>query len=182
MSYTQILDMFRSRVQWRSALLRWESMRPFCVYHQKRGIAKLSSDGLSWGVFFLILSISSQIQRTEVLDQVCPGKCFFVTRSGLLGLATAPVEPGQEVWTLMGSAVPIVLHVKRDENAPVKTAGYGFDRSVNMAGSMQAKFDVRRYICQAYIHEFMEYRGNVEDDLSSGKIVAEDVYLNYLGL
>lgn len=175
-SHRNVFDVFRSRAQWRSVLPGWRSLALAACVDRDEALRRYHRT-ITAGLFESVPERGDEAYW-EVLNQVCPGKCFFVTRSGRFGLATAPVDPGQEVWVLMGSAVPMVLKVKVQSGWSVKTKGYGFSRSLIETEVSEPGFDPKDYVCHTYIDDLMEYNGNVEDDLKSGKMIAEDVYLN----
>lgn len=148
LSYRYIVGVFRSRVQWRSALPQWEAMA-LAPCADKDETRRRYHRAITAGIFDSI-PVREDGAYWEVLDQVCPGKCFFITRSGLFGLATAFVKPGQEVWALMGAAVPMLLNVEMAAKEPLRTREYDFDRRFAEVGMGSGKFDLRQYVCQVH--------------------------------
>ncbi|MCJ1264737.1 hypothetical protein MMC22_004612 [Lobaria immixta] len=77
----------------------------------------------------------------------CLKRRFFITKRGRFGLGPSrPITDGR-VCVLFGSSVPFILMQR----------GSGF-----------------RFIGQAYVDEIMDYKGNLQDDLKTGKITTQE--------
>lgn len=82
-----------------------------------------------------------------LITACCFGRRFFITKRGRFGLGPSRPIMGGRVCVLFGSSVPFILMQR----------GSGF-----------------RFIGQAYVDEIMDYKGNLQDDLKTGKITTQE--------
>ena len=85
-----------------------------------------------------------------LITACCFGRRFFTTKRGRFGLGPSGTTMSSRVCVLFGSSVPFIL--MPDPPAP---------------GSFYFRG-------QAYVDEIMDYKGNLQDDLKTGKITTQE--------
>ncbi|KAI1760275.1 heterokaryon incompatibility protein-domain-containing protein [Hypoxylon sp. FL1150] len=95
------------------------------------------------------------------------GRTFFVTASGRLGLGPGGTVPGDKVYILLGSDVPVILR-----SVP-ESSGLSRKTALTTGGRVAPQL----YAGQAYVHELMTYHGDLQKDLDEGRQAVEDVYI-----
>ncbi|XXG95532.1 hypothetical protein Hte_001796 [Hypoxylon texense] len=96
------------------------------------------------------------------------GRAFFVTASGLFGLGPGGTMPGDKVYILLGSDVPVILRQipnprGRRQEAAISTTGDPVPPQL--------------FVGQAYVDELMAYRGDLKEDLGEGRRAVDYVYI-----
>ncbi|KAI0550417.1 heterokaryon incompatibility protein-domain-containing protein [Xylaria curta] len=105
--------------------------------------------------------------RPELYDRIradaCIGRRFFMTDSGHMGLGPANLAVGDEVHVILGLQIPAILRkASRD------------DRGTDYLGASDNDW---LYVGQAYVHELMIYKGVLEDDIQTGKVLLQELLL-----
>ncbi|KAM3071625.1 hypothetical protein ACMFMG_009498 [Clarireedia jacksonii] len=85
---------------------------------------------------------------------ICSNRRFFATRDGRIGIGPDDLKAGDEVHLALGMQVPMILRKAIDER--------------------EGEFLGWIYIGQAYIHDRMVYRGDLKNDIDSGKVGLEE--------
>lgn len=93
---------------------------------------------------------------------VCFDRRFFTTSDGRFGIGPKKLKAGDEVHIALGMQVPIILRKAKDE--------WGTDES-------RALYAGWLYIGQAYIHDLMLYKGDLLDDIETGRVELEQIVL-----
>ncbi|KAI4594283.1 hypothetical protein KJ359_008558 [Pestalotiopsis sp. 9143b] len=103
---------------------------------------------------------SQREQYLQARNDACRNRRLFVTGDGLLGLGPEELRIGDEVNVLLGMQAPVVLR-----------------RIVDGDSESDANLCKYTYLGQAYIHELMVYKGNLEEDLRSGQVSLKEILL-----
>ncbi|KAF3005274.1 hypothetical protein E8E14_007096 [Neopestalotiopsis sp. 37M] len=153
---------------------KWQEMADHAITRRSQRRDSISSGPLpSWdkllhltitaGKFSAMPPSTDSSQRelyTRARNETCRRRRLFVTGNGLLGLGPEELRIGDEVAVLLGMQAPVVLRRARTGNSASRGA----------PGKHQ-------YLGQAYIHELMVYKGNLGDDVKSGKVWLRDMFL-----
>jgi hypothetical protein len=89
-------------------------------------------------------------------------RCFFVTKKGKFGLGAWNVQKGDKVCVLFGGKTPFVLRQKHTYHKRKKL----LDDDMN-----EVKI-YHKVVGEAFVDGLMYYEGSMEDDISTGKVVA----------
>ena len=101
------------------------------------------------------------------LDEVCLNRKMFLTEGGRLGLGSSSVEKGDLVCVLLGSRVPFVL----------RRCGKGDLEGLRADLRPGDGRDYFKLVGEAYVDGVMYYEGDIEADLTNGKIKTEEYNL-----
>jgi hypothetical protein len=142
-----VITLSLSSLDWKVLLTHWESLAEDA--RKKYSIATRNAYHLTVtaGVFDSYPDGPDEKNYLVIRGEICEGRNFFVTKRGVFGLGPAEVQPGDEVCVLLGSPVPMIL---RPEGVP------------------------RQYIGQAYVHDIMEYKGDITRDIAEEKLVLDE--------
>ncbi|RYP61014.1 hypothetical protein DL770_009865 [Monosporascus sp. CRB-9-2] len=186
LTYRSVLGLYAARMRWRNLLNMW--LRLAVEWGRRLGVAEGEVNRrfhrtVTAGVFDAYPAAfaaggagarkhgeergEQEREYLRVTDEVCQGRNFFVTRTGLFGMGPAEVRAGQEVSVLFGCGVPVVLRNPEDLNSRHNRYDVG-----------EASVLCKKYVGQAYVDEMMFYDGDVERDVESGKLEVVDMYLN----
>ncbi|TRX89822.1 hypothetical protein FHL15_009255 [Xylaria flabelliformis] len=106
--------------------------------------------------------------RPQLYDRTradaCTGRRFFITDSGHMGLGPANLAVGDEVHVILGLQIPAIL----------RKASKDSDRGMDYCGASDNDW---LYVGQAYVHELMNYKGVLEDDIQTGKVQLQELLL-----
>lgn len=124
------------------------------------------------------LDFSEWTQLTSILHAASNFRRMITTKNDpTVGLAHALVKPGDLICVLLGSAVPYILRKSNHD------AGFFHSILCEMMGCRRQK---HLYCCvpeqytlvgQAYLHESMEYKGDIEKDIEDGTIELKEFFL-----
>ncbi|PQE06066.1 heterokaryon incompatibility protein [Rutstroemia sp. NJR-2017a BBW] len=89
--------------------------------------------------------------------RVCSNRHFFVTYDGRFGIGPDNLKTGDEVLVVIGMQVPVILRKASDEWGAEHTGWI--------------------YVGQAYVHDRMVYRGDLQHDIESGRVELEEMVL-----
>jgi hypothetical protein len=162
------------RVDWYTALLSWELLAGGQLPEGSE--SKLAFDRtitaghhiepMDWRtrVFPISKSLRSEeeLAYNKVLEDRCIDRRFFVTKSGRFGLGTWNMKKGDIICLLFGGKAPFVLR---------KRAASKEDRGKSSEEGQTKNY--YRVIGEAYIDGMMYYKGSLEDDITSGKVVPQ---------
>lgn len=105
-----------------------------------------------------------------VRDDACEGRRIFLLDNGHFGLGRDTVVVGDQVVVLLGCEVPLVLHNRNWAT--------GWRRKVDRLGKGKIYNSTWKNLGQAYVHDFMRYDGDLEQDIAEGKVVLEEFLLD----
>jgi hypothetical protein len=109
---------------------------------------------------------------TDVLEDVCVNRRFFITKTGRFGLGPWNMKKNDIVCILLGSNVPFILR-KCAKGSKNRQHDYSTWRTNEHVGS-EEYFKV---IGEAYCDEVMYYNGNIKHDTERGHISLRDYQL-----
>ncbi|PQE13494.1 hypothetical protein CJF32_00005382 [Rutstroemia sp. NJR-2017a WRK4] len=98
-----------------------------------------------------------EAEYLQTRRRVCSNRRFFVTHDGRFGIGPDNLKTGDEVHVVMGMQVPVILRKASDEWGAEHTGWI--------------------YVGQAYVHDWMVYGGDLQDDIESGRVELEEIVL-----
>ncbi|PQE27760.1 hypothetical protein CJF31_00009991 [Rutstroemia sp. NJR-2017a BVV2] len=167
----ELMAQTKTNITWDSVVPKWRSLTQKAA--PKRAALEKESgspgdDILTEELFHLTLTagrfsaapLANDPREEEYLQTrrgVCSNRRFFVTYDGRFGIGPDNLKAGDEVHVVMGMQVPVILRKASDE--------WGAEH----AGWI--------YVGQAYVHDRMVYRGDLQDDIESGRMELEEMVL-----
>ncbi|KAH6961956.1 heterokaryon incompatibility protein-domain-containing protein [Ilyonectria sp. MPI-CAGE-AT-0026] len=106
----------------------------------------------------------------RIRDDACEGRRIFLLENGDFGLGPESTQVGDHVAILLGSEVPLVLH-RRDHGDILR-------RLVDLENKRKLFKSTWKLVGQAYVHDSMNYEGNLEQDIHDGRVVLEEYLLD----
>lgn len=132
---------------------------------------------------------SDLLQRYRKLrNAACSGRRIFITARNHFGLGHSHARIGELICVLLGSDVPLILGESPKFHMDTRSS---VDLLVPWINSHSFKLQSSRlydhfYCCvpkghtfvgQAYVHEIMQYKGNILEDIKSKKVILRDFVL-----
>ena len=168
----------RTDGDWSEILAEW---REFAFEDTNLGRSKLE-DEFCLAITAGLGSMSEGYEK--VRDLACRSRRLFRTHGGRLGLGPAHMTEGDQVCVLLGSPVPLVLsecktcrldkerdYMSRNDESRTSVSG--------IKGGSTVKGDYLQtslFVGDAYVHDFMNYDGDICADIQSGQLQLEDFY------
>ncbi|KAF7555076.1 hypothetical protein G7Z17_g2423 [Cylindrodendrum hubeiense] len=105
------------------------------------------------------------VRYNRVRDDACEGRRIFLLENGEFGLGPESTKVGDQVVILLGSDVPLVVH-KRDHT--------GYRKLWDLENKAKLYKSTWKLVGQAYVHDAMEYPGDLERDINDGQVKLEE--------
>jgi hypothetical protein len=96
----------------------------------------------------------------------CRRRRFFMTKNGVPGLGPSIIEKGDVVALLFGSRVPVILRPKKQWS----WSG-SWDKLRNRKLQSSQEEEVYSYVGQAFVNGIMKWKGSMEEDINSRKVI-----------
>jgi hypothetical protein len=167
----ELVAQTKTKFTWDSVVPIWRGLSQKVARMKTRSTKQLGSQGddisaeelfhltLTAGKFTAVPSANDprEEEYLETRRGVCSNRRFFATRDGRIGIGPDDLRVGDEVHVALGMQVPVILRKASDE--------------------WEDKYAGWIYIGQAYVHDRMVCRGDLKDDIESGRVGLEEMVL-----
>jgi hypothetical protein len=164
----ELMAQTKTNITWDSVVPKWRSLAQEAALKMAALGKEPGDDILTDEIFHLTLTagrfsaapLANDLREEEYLQtrcRVCSNRRFFVTHDGRFGIGPDYLKAGDEVHVVIGMQVPVILRKASDE--------WG------------AEYKGWIYVGQAYFHDRMVYRGDLQDDIECGQVELEEMVL-----
>ncbi|KAI6091619.1 heterokaryon incompatibility protein-domain-containing protein, partial [Hypoxylon rubiginosum] len=168
---TSIIGVLNSWRHWMRVLPQWKQLADTSIGHSRDATVteKAFYTTITAGLYRDNVSLGMEYNNlTADFKTASYGRTFFVTASGRFGLGPAGTVPGDKVYILLGSDVPVILRQTPNSDRPSHRT------AISTTGT---RVPPQLYVGQAYVDELMIYHGDLKKDLDEGLQAADYVYI-----